>query len=186
MGRKSLMPPYIIEDVCWSYNPQGQKMRNCSLSRRNIRIQVQQETRSSVSRRKRRRLRCTLFGQAYDRRLLGDSSTAVAFGVKAPSLARLIVSELLVGELPSFFRRRVDIELFKSAFDAATAFALRQLGAHEGFGIALVVDDVCLDCAPKGVQDSLLAKAVLDESLMELLARLLTDACKFQNLLEGL
>ena len=74
----------------------------------------------------------------------------------------------------------------RAALDAAAAFALRQLGAHEGFGIALVVDDVCLDCAPKGVRDSLLAKAVLDEPLMELLARLLTDACKFQNLLEGL
>ena len=98
----------------------------------------------------------------------------------------LIVSELLVGELPSFFRRRVDIELFKSALDAAAAFALRQLGAHEGFGIALVVDDVCVGCAPKGVRDSLLAKAVLDEPLVELLARLLPDACKFQNLLEGL
>ena len=78
----------------------------------------------------------------------------------------LIVSELLVGELPSFFRRRVDIELFKSALDAAAAFALRQLGAHEGFGIALVVDDVCVGCAPKGVRDSLLAKAVLDEPLI--------------------
>ena len=93
---------------------------------------------------------------------------------------------MLVGELPSFFRWRVDIELFESALDAAAAFALRQLGAHEGFGITLVVDDVCLDCAPKGVRDSLLAKAVLDEPLVELLARLLTDACKFQNLLEGL